>query len=375
MRRSLPLLVAAVFMIPLVTGCEGPAGPEGPAGSTGAQGPAGPTGATGPAGPAGADATQTCTQCHTNSTDLYAKQVQYANSIHREGGNFERSTTSCAPCHTHQGFLERIAAGATSTAADILDPAPINCRTCHQIHTTYTNADYALTVDGPNQMLFNVAQGPVDFGEIGNLCSQCHQGRALSPMPVVGGSAVTVTSSRYGYHHGPQAQIVGGVGAFDLSGELPVPPAELAASGPMAHGNPVVNADVCGTCHMGQAFGEQAGGHTWNMTYFYHGHDVDNIAGCATACHTTIEDFDYHDVQTDIAALMEELRVELVRVGIKRDGENWYANAGTWPANVAAAFINYQMFGEDRSLGIHNPAYAMGILQASVDYMKTVATP
>ena len=136
------------------------------------------------------------------------------------GGNFERATASCAPCHTHQGFLERIATGATSTASDILDPAPINCRTCHQIHTTFTGADYALTVSGPNDIIFNEGFGPVDFGEIGNLCSQCHQGRTLSPFPVPGGDQVTITSSRYGYHHGPQAQIVGGFGAFAVNGNV-----------------------------------------------------------------------------------------------------------------------------------------------------------
>ena len=361
MRRSLPLLVAAVFLVPLVTGCEGPAGPEGPAGATGAQ------------GPAGQDATETCTQCHTNSVGLYAVQVQYAKSTHRLGGNFERSTTSCAPCHTHQGFIERIATGATSTADDILNPAPINCRTCHQIHTTYTQADYAFTVSGANSMTFNPDQGPIDFGEIGNLCSQCHQGRALSPMPVVGGANVTITSSRYGYHHGPQAQIVGGVGAFDLSGELPGSEGlMLASGGAMAHGNPSINQGTCGTCHMGEAFGEQAGGHTWKMSYDYHGRSVNNVAGC-TDCHSSIEDFDYNGVQTEIEDLLEELSTELQRVGVQR--ADHYANTGSWPANVAAAFVNWQMFEEDRSLGGHNPAYAMAILQASIDYLQTLPTP
>ena len=50
--------------------------------------------------------TENCTQCHTNNETLFAKQVQYEKSTHRLGGNFERSTTSCAPCHTHQGFVQ-----------------------------------------------------------------------------------------------------------------------------------------------------------------------------------------------------------------------------------------------------------------------------
>jgi hypothetical protein len=290
---------------------------------------------------------------------LFAKQVQYEKSTHRLGGNFERATASCAPCHTHQGFLERIATGATETATDVLDPAPINCRTCHQIHTTFTAADYALTVSGPNDLIFNEGQGPVDFGPVGNLCSQCHQGRTLSPFPVPGGDPVTITSSRYGYHHGPQAQIFGGTGAFSLGSTIP--------TGPSAHGRSV-NDDACGTCHMGQAFGEQAGGHTWKMTYEYHGSDVENIAGCLD-CHTTLTTFDYIGLQTLVEEKLDDLATELMRIGVMRPDH--YAKTGTWPADVAAAFVNWQMIEEDRSLGVHNPPYVVAILTASVDKMKT----
>jgi len=361
MRRSTAVLAAAVFLVPLFTACEGPKGPEGPAGIAGAAGPQGPQGPQGPAGPTGQDANENCTQCHSNDVTLFAKQVQYNQSTHRLGGNFERSTASCAPCHTHQGFLERIATGATSTAADILDPAPINCRTCHQIHTTFTGADYALTVSGPNDIIFNEGFGPVDFGEIGNLCSQCHQGRKLSPFPTPGGDPVTLTSSRYGYHHGPQGQIVGGFGAFSLLGDV--------VEGPMAHGNPNGNEGVCGTCHMGQAFGEQAGGHTWKMSYEYHGSDVDNIAGCAD-CHSTLTEFDHVNLQTTVQGLLDELMVELRRVGVMRATSN-YANAGTFPADVAAAFVNWQMITEDRSVGVHNPPYVVSILNESITKIKT----
>ncbi len=359
MRRSTAFVAAALLLIPLFTACEGPKGPEGPAGIAGAVGPQGPQGPQGPVGPAGQDANENCTQCHANDVTLFAKQVQYEKSTHRLGGNFERATTSCAPCHTHQGFLERIATGATSTAADVLDPAPINCRTCHKIHTTFTAADYALTASGPNQLIYNAGQGPVNFGTVGNLCSQCHQGRTLSPMPVPGGAAVNITSSRYGYHHGPQAQIFGGVGAFKLGSNIP--------SGASAHGRSV-NDDACGTCHMGQAFGEQAGGHTWKMTYDYHGSDVENIAGCVD-CHTTLTTFDYIGLQTLVEGKLDQLATELMRIGVMRPDH--YAKTGSWPADVAAAFVNWQMIEEDRSLGIHNPPYVEAILTASIAKMKT----
>jgi len=361
MRRSNAVFAAALFLLPLFTACEGPTGPEGPAGIAGQAGQQGPQGPAGPAGPTGQDANENCTQCHTNNETLFAMQVQYQASTHRTGGNFERNSTSCAPCHTSQGFLERIATGATTTAATIVDPAPINCRTCHKIHTTYTAADYAFTVTGPNALLLNPGQGPVDFGEVGNLCSQCHQARTLSPMPVPGGDDVTLTSSRYGWHYGAQSQILAGVGAFELSGNV--------VNGPMAHGNPIPNPKVCGTCHMAAAYGSQSGGHTWNMSYEYHGSSRENIAGCGD-CHSTLTTFDHVDLQTTVQGKLDELATELLRIGVMRPDH--YAMTGTWPADVAAAFANWQMLsGGDQSVGVHNPPYVVAILNGSIAKMKT----
>jgi hypothetical protein len=222
-------------------------------------------------------------------------------------------------------------------------------------------------VSGPNDLIFNPGQGPVDLGTIGNLCSQCHQGRSLSPFPTIGGDAVVITSSRYGYHHGPQAQIVAGVGAFDFgnAGEAGLQP---VASGPSAHGDPAANPEVCGRCHMGQAFGEQAGGHTWKMSYEYHGHIEDNVSVCID-CHKSIEDFDYVGIQSWVETLLDDLATELMRIGVMRSDH--YATTGTWPADVAAAFVNWQMIEEDRSKGVHNPPYVVGILQSAIAKMQT----
>jgi hypothetical protein len=291
---------------------------------------------------------------------LFAKQVQYDNSVHRNGGNFERNSASCAACHTSQGFLERIASGDIEASATVEDPAPINCRTCHKIHTTYTAADYALTSTSPNGLLFNPGQGPVNFGAVGNLCSQCHQGRTLSPMPVPGGDDVTITSSRYGYHHGPQAQILAGVGAFEVGGNV--------VNGPMAHGNPGPNPKVCGTCHMASAFGSQSGGHTWKMKYVYHDEEEENIAGCGI-CHSTLVSFDHVGLQTLVEEKLEELAVELKRIGVMTSSGS--SKSGTWKADIAGAFVNWQMIEEDRSLGVHNPPYVVAILNTSIAKMKT----
>jgi hypothetical protein len=309
------------------------------------------------------------------------KQVQWANSGHAILGDFERSTTDCAPCHTHEGFIERIATGAMTTAADIMDPSPQNCRTCHQIHTTYTSADFALTTTAPFDLWFS--GNTVDFGE-GTLCANCHQARIPSPAPVIDGSGtgVTITSAFYGLHHSPVANVLGGTGLIEIPGNTAYP------GGPSSHGNTSVNADGCVTCHMAQAFGAQAGGHTLWMSYDYHGAEVDNIAGCLTCHSATLTDFEYAgvhdlvwadvdgngviDVGTDTGYLVQ-LKDLLITAGLLTASDGGVA--GTFTDLEAAALVNYQALREDKSHGIHNPPYYLAILKNSIEALGGTPTP
>jgi hypothetical protein len=303
---------------------------------------------------------------------MFAKQVQYGNSVHATGVTFERGSasyflaTTCARCHTHQGFLEFQATGAVAAGFD--SPAPVNCRTCHQIHSTYTSADYALTVTDPVTLQVG---GQVDFGAAaGNLCTSCHMALATSPVPVIDGDPVTPTSSRYGFHHGPQANVAAGIGAFEFTGSATVD------GGPTSHGDLAANPDMCATCHMASAFGGQAGGHTWKMSYGLHGDMEQHVAGCNT-CHNGFEDFsEFGDVPGEILDLLTQLEQRLVDIGIKREmsedytihGLSVYVNENVeYPANVAAAFLNWDLFAEDRSLGLHNPSYARAVLTNTLE--------
>ena len=346
MKRILKAAAGVFLLSFMIVACEGSAGPQGPAG------PAGPAGPEGPAGPAGEDANQNCTQCHNEDTELFARQTQYYESVHFVGGNFERSTSSCAPCHTHEGFIERLATGE-QTATQPENPSPVNCRSCHVIHTTYTEADYGFTATDP-VTFWNDFHGTADFAGAGNLCAQCHQGRVLNPVPEVDGADVEITSFRYGYHHGPQGTVQAGVGGFFTE------PA----------GQHVHASLGCQQCHMGAAFGNAAGGHTFNLTYEYHGAEEDLVVGCNEQCHGSVEDFGYLGTQDVVAAGLEELAGLLIQAGMMQDenGPNGlhYAVTGTQPANLAAAFVNWQMLEEDRSLGLHNPSYAKNLLNDAI---------
>lgn len=314
-------------------------------------------GPQGPAGPPGENGVATCGQCHDLSTDLYAKIIQYENSTHLNGGNFERSTTSCAPCHTHEGFVERMDAGTMVCAADIEDPTPPNCRTCHKIHETYTDADYDLTYADPAmQWIDNTVSHDIGMG---NICANCHQARTLDPTqipdPANPTDSITITSSRYGYHHGPQYNMLMGEGGYRTAGGNYATPTA-------SHKNNV--ADGCTECHMGPSFGNQAGGHTWFMTYDYHGSEVDNVAACEN-CHPGESDFDINGVQTEIAMLLDSLGNMLVAAGIQTSSGS--AVSGTYTAELVGARLNWQFVEEDRSLGVHNYEYAKALLINSIN--------
>ncbi|MBK8504927.1 MAG: hypothetical protein IPL46_23545 [Saprospiraceae bacterium] len=213
-------------------------GPQGPSGTSGTNGTNGTNGVN------GLDGAEKCSACHASNTDLYAKQLQFSNSIHRIGGNFERNQASCAICHTHQGFLERLETGALATAEDVKDPTPINCRTCHMIHETYDITDYDLRTTAPVTLING---GTVDFGK-GNLCITCHQSRPYV-VPVVGSDSTVISSSRWGTHHGPQSALVFGLGGYEVPGSL-----EYTSS---PHKD--VIPDGCISCHMANAFGDSGG--------------------------------------------------------------------------------------------------------------------
>lgn len=335
------LLVAVMFSMASCT-------KEGPAGKDGAPGKDGEDGID------GQDGTASCIQCHDNTQVQFAKQIQWAASGHATMGDFERNDAECAACHTSQGFLQRMANGTHEADGKVENPNPPNCYTCHNIHSTYTPADYALTYADPLQLWINDAQ--IDIGE-GNLCANCHQPRIPDPLPVVGGDDVTITSPYWGVHHGPQSGMLTGNGGYEVG----------SGYGNSAHTTVVTNG--CVTCHMAEAYGVQAGGHTLNMTYDYHGHETINTAGCMT-CHTDADALAtmIEATQADINDKLATLAGVLVQQGVFDSSYNIVT--GTMTADQAGAILNYHMVLEDGSEGVHNHKYAATLLQNSIESLQ-----
>jgi len=347
------LTAAFLFSVLMITSCT----KEGAAGKDGIDGAVGPAGPRGEAGVDGTDGTAGCILCHTGGQEqgMFAQVNQWEHSVHATGGNFERNTNPCATCHTSQGFLANVA--GTYDGVAVSNPNPINCYTCHNIHKTFTPADLGFTKTANVQL--ELGGNVINLGK-GNLCATCHQARAISGAPVIDGPDYKITSNRFGGHHGPQANILTGNGLYKFTG--------TTSYGINTHGTFVT--DACVTCHMAEAYGTQSGGHTMKMAYDYHGTITKNTAGCAS-CHTNTADLvkAWDDTQAEVEELIVELRDILTAKGVYNPADG-LAKPGTFKANYAAAYINYQLIEEDRSLGVHNPQYVIGILKNTIAKIK-----
>ena len=359
MRRKLPLLFGAAFLAFAAGACEGPQGPQGPQGPIGPEGPEGPEG---PQGPQGESAANICSDCHNDDATIVAIETQYNESKHGTGDTFERDTNPCNACHTHQGFVANVIDG--TTVDDVAQPAPVNCRTCHQIHTNFEAADYART---STDAVMLMAGGTFDITALSdvpdadaNLCANCHQAR--DDRVDLTADSVTITSFRLGYHHGTQANVLSGQTAE------PLPGVTLPASEPFSSHVQF----GCDGCHMQEPYGAQAGGHTWDMRYVYHGSEAILVPGDGSCepCHSGDTPFSGQTTQADVQVLLDSTAVLLRAQGIMQ-ASSTYAVEATFDSDLVAAFLNFKLMEEDYSLGVHNPTYVKGVLNATIDYLLT----
>jgi hypothetical protein len=282
----------------------------------------------------------TCTDCHNDTTLITGKKTAWSESGHGTGTAYLRGTSaSCAGCHSGGGFSAMIAAGLNPGTVTEGDPNPTrqDCRACHQIHTSYTSADWALETGNP-VTLYALPDAVFDGGK-GDLCANCHQPRR--DFPVAENGMITGISSHWGPHHGPQSAMMLGL-AGSVKGN----------SG--AHYALVRN--TCVTCHMGD-----------NAS-----HGFEPSVGACQLCHPGTEDFDIHGVQTEIQGMIDELGDALVAAGVlSENSADGHPTVTEAPENVAIALWNWiYVAHEDKSLGVHNPGYTRKLLQAGLDAIQ-----
>jgi hypothetical protein len=286
-----------------------------------------------------------CADCHNASSLITGKQTEWAESVHATGTAYVRaSSASCAGCHSGNGFQQMVEAGENPDTVEQGQPDPTrqDCRACHQIHETYSMADFALTTEEPVQ--FIAIEGVTFKGGEGNLCANCHQPRRGFPEPENG--MITGISSHWGPHHGPQsAMLLGVAGAGDV--ESTVSP----------HYGAVDN--TCVGCHMGETLD----------------HHFEPALATCQRCHPEATSFDYKGVQTEIEDLGDQLGALLLNAGlINENSEDGHPTVTEAPVDQAVALYNWiYVMHEDKSEGVHNPDYAKALLEEGLSRMGASA--
>jgi len=378
------LFLGLVFTI---IGCKGPAGPTGPAGETTV------------VNLDGFKEGIKCGDCHNADTDtvyyVTAKKYQWELSKHAWGGDFERSSSSCANCHTTEGFVQAVQ-GKTVTSH--VDASPPSCFACHSPHST---GDFSLrtvaavTLTSP---IAGVADAQFDYGK-GNLCAQCHKPRTVSPEPDPTKTAmtdtITISNSRWYAHYGVQSQMLMGTGGFKF--------VDYNYTGNSNHtDNTTIKKEGCIVCHMTDATAGSgiAGGHTMNLRY---ANNSSLVNGCTTSgCHASGFSVNYIGASASLAnglgshsaveAYLDTLKNLMLDVNVVN---KWNAgpqkpwitvsatdgsismNAGSGsnalkirPASRAGALFNFFFVEHDLSEGSHNTRYALELLKSSIAELR-----
>jgi hypothetical protein len=323
-----------------------------------------------------------CGQCH-DAKSHHVKNPEWDNSKHAISTRVPSgpNRTACARCHTaggFKGYVENF--GVNQPYATNTVYTGITCAACHEPHDA-TN---------PHQLrtgtLITLGDGTtVTNAGLGGFCMNCHQSRNGS----VSNSIVKYPllqqtwdgGSSFGPHDSPVADMLEGVNGWTYGQAIPSSP----------HRNSVTN--TCVTCHMQATTSTDpsfllAGGHSMNMSYnvVTNGvtNTVDMVAACVQ-CHGPITTFNFptsdyngdgitEGVQTEVQHLLDKVSTLLPSSAYVASG-NYVADGlvkspstkTNWPAKFLKAAYNYQFVNADKSLGVHNVAYAVGLLKASIN--------
>ncbi len=327
-----------------------------------------------------------CAQCH-DSKPNHVRSAEWNNSLHARTTRSPSgpSRAACARCHVASGFAAYAGTLGSTNAWTGTNPAytayeAITCATCHDPHDASNPhqlraAEVVTLGDGASVATITNAGA-------GSLCMNCHQSRSgsytnsLVGYPL-GKPTYAGGSSSFGPHDNPAADMLEGINGYTYGKVIPS----------SAHRFAVTN--TCAGCHMqtvastDPAF-TKAGGHTFSMTYSNaSGVLVDKVDVCVK-CHGPMNSFDLvkidyngdgviEGIQTEVQKLADKLSTLMPNSTYRADGK--YVADGlvkspsvktNWPAKFLQGAWNWQLVSYDLSKGVHNAAYAVGLLKASI---------
>jgi hypothetical protein len=329
-----------------------------------------------------------CAQCH-DSKPNHSRSAEWNNSLHARPTRTPSGPTrpQCARCHTASGFAAYTETLGTTNAWTGTNVAfttyeAITCASCHDPHNDKNPhqlraAESVKLADGENiAMITNAGAG--------SLCMNCHQSRtgsytnSLVEYPAGRPNYPGTPTASFGPHDNPAADMIEGVNGYTYGKVIPSSAHALSVS------------NTCAGCHMqtvaatDPAF-TKAGGHTFSMTYSNSSGVVVEKVDVCVKCHGAIDSFDMvkidyngdgviEGVQTEVTKLYNKLSTLFPNSTYQSNPANYVADGlvkspsvkTNWPAKFLQAAWNYQLVVNDLSKGVHNAAYAVGLLKASI---------
>jgi hypothetical protein len=313
-----------------------------------------------------------CNQCHDSPTHHNIGGMFNASNHAMLKNTSAEASNACAwPCHNGSAFVDdswRHAWSKKPLRADTLAVDPnfqsISCATCHDPHSTANpNQLRYVSVDS----LYNGYK--ITTGGKGQLCMNCHRGRGNVAKSVTSIAPKYGWNGRFGGHHGVQADLLFGQNGYNYGKKLDTTSIHLK-----------VTLNTCVTCHMQDRNGQP------NHEFAMDSAGVKDYVGICNQCHNEVtssfdqkmasKDYDGNGkieaFTTEVAGLLAKLKAKL-----PQDATGAIISAAKDSTKIlnrpdlVQGIWNYNLIIEDRSNGIHNPAYTIALLQASLTAITT----
>jgi hypothetical protein len=360
-----------------------------------------------------------------------AKYTEYRLSKHYTGTtSTSRNTKYCARCHTSEGFMEITGAGTFVVTSDNPDATRITCETCHQHKnfdfSTDTNSQ-TLRTNTPVYLNYDNNLKATDFGKINNLCVTCHQIRGVTSVNYTDSLGAVKTFSQlpffpfsptkndqasvnyqvgqsFSVHDGNQSNLFKGINGYEYTGQT--------YTRTWQH-----SVNSCTTCHMNKPDAvRKVGGHSLivNTVACEGCHDGEKIiptqakidakrielgelltarkvfrkstSSSGVVSYSAVQTHDFYgrlfpatQTSTLFATALTSANTVSPTTGLVIYGNtvtiaadaSWATRIGRpWKYGELGAAYNYGYINSELSLGVHNPVYAMQLLQKSIDWLK-----
>jgi hypothetical protein len=403
--------IGGALLVVSCTGADGTAGAAGVSGAAGSQGTPGPVGSSGAMGPVGIpDGGTIATSCMSPCHGFNGVIAQFQTSIHystyvtnagtAQATEWTAPGSACGNCHAIDALAQRTAlgtagdAGVTNAAHGELEykdslngavtdsnytgaaiVAEVYCTTCHAVtpandpHITgipWTPGSFPLVVASGASDLPFLEKSPTtsaitgsSAGAMGtaNACVWCHKSRKDVTSYITASNPLT--STHWGPHEGPQADIFSAQGGYQYPG---------ASYGTSTHQQKL----TCIDCHMPEV--------TANRGVPDHSF-APRLSACQ-GCHAGATSFDVSAGQTLVIGGMRQFQAALNAAGYLTRGltspypglqpteltDNAFdldqprPGGAALTVSQAGALYNYILIARGGASGVHNPTYIKQLL-------------